>query len=124
MPSNRPDNAELFAAVSGFLKDDVLPKLTGSEAYHLRVAMNALSILEREAATAPQLDSAEAERLSALLGTTGTRDELNHALCEGIRAGKLTYRDARLMDHLTKTTMGKMSIDNPKYATYVQALRK
>ena len=124
MPTNRPNNAELFAAVSGFLKDDVLPKLTGNEAYHLRVAMNALSILEREMSAAPALDAAETERLYALLGEAGTREGLNHALCAGIRAGKLTYRDPRLMDHLMKTTMGKMSIDNPKYATYVQALKK
>ncbi|MBL8629540.1 MAG: hypothetical protein JNM81_07920 [Rhodospirillaceae bacterium] len=124
MPDNRPTSVELLDAVQGFLKDDVLPKLAGADAYHLRVAQNALAILGREIALGPALDAAEQERLMTLLGAVGTRDELNAMLCAHIRDRKRSYKDPYVTAHLLQTAMGKMSIDNPKYATCVQELKR
>jgi hypothetical protein len=113
---------ELLEAIREFLKTDVLPILTGNERYHLQVALNALGILARELDTGAQIDLAESQRLSSLLGVTDTREELNRILAMRIRNRQLTYNDGQLMDHLMQTTLGKMSIDNPNYATYLRAL--
>lgn len=120
MPANRPTSAELLDAIQVFLKDDVAPQLSGSDAYHLRVAQNALAILAREIEHGPALDTAEHARLTALLGHEGTNDELNRYLCTEIRDRRRSYNDKKLISHLFMTAMGKMSIDNPKYATYVR----
>jgi hypothetical protein len=122
MPANRPTSVELLNAVRGFLKIEVLPLLEGSEKYHLQVALNAVSIIEREISMAARLDEEERGRLGSLVGVSGTVSELNQLLCSQIRTRGHTYRDPRLMDHLLRTTLGKMSIDNPKYATYVREL--
>jgi hypothetical protein len=121
MPSNRPTSAELLEAVQTFLKAEVLPALSGSSKYHVQVALSALGIVGREMAGADRLDAAERARLADLLHTEGSREELDRLLCARIRERQLTYRDAALVEHLRLTTMGKMSIDNPKYATYLHA---
>jgi hypothetical protein len=121
MPSNRPTSAELLDAVQKFLKAEILPALSGSSKYQVQVALTALGIVGREIASADQLDAAEAARLENLLHAGGSRAELNRLLCARIRERRATYRDAALIEHLRLTTMGKMSIDNPKYATYLQA---
>jgi Domain of unknown function (DUF6285) len=119
MPSNRPTSAELLDAVQKFLKAEVLPGLSGSAKYHVQVALTALGIVGRETAGAAQLDAAERARLDNLLRTEGSQEALNRLLCARIRERRLTYRDAALIEHLRLTTMGKMSIDNPRYATYL-----
>lgn len=122
MPSNSPTSAELLHAVQKFLKMEVLPALSGSSKYHVQVALTALGIVGREMADADRLDAAERHRLGELLRTQGSLEELNRLLCAGIRERRLSYRDAALIEHLKLTTMGKMSIDNPKYATYLQEI--
>jgi hypothetical protein len=122
MPSNRPTAEELLEALGGYLKAEVLPNLSGNAKYHLQVALNAVTILGREIASAAEFDEAERAQLSALLGVSGTRDELNRLLCQRIRDRQLSYRDPQLIDHLMETAMAKLAIDNPKYATYTRAL--
>ena len=122
MPSNRPTAEELLEALGGYLKAEVLPSLGGNAKYHLQVALNAVAILGREIASAAEFDDAERARLSALLGVSGTREELNRLLCQRIRDRHLSYRDPKLIDHLIETAMAKLAIDNPKYATYTRAL--
>jgi hypothetical protein len=130
VPINCPTAAELTDAVREFLKADVLPLLGGGDAagdaarhrYHLLVTLNALSIVARELSLGPALDAAERERLTALVGPGGTLADANRRLCARIRAREMSHRDPALLDHLLKTTMGKMSIDNPRYATYLAAL--
>jgi hypothetical protein len=121
VPSNRPTSAELLDAVQKFLKAEVLPALSGNSKYQVQVAVTALNIVAREMASADQLDAAERARLDDLLGAEGGLEELNRLLIGGIRERRWTYRDAVLIEHLRLTTIGKMSIDNPKYATYLEA---
>jgi hypothetical protein len=122
MPANRPTELELLNAVQEFLRTEVLPLLDGDQKYHLQVSLSALAIVGREIASSAQLDDAEHGRLASLLGVEDTRDRLNTLLARRIRERQLSYRDASLMQHLMRTAMGKMSIDNPKYATYQRAL--
>jgi uncharacterized protein DUF6285 len=119
VPSNQPTSAELLDAVQKFLKAELLPALSGNSKYQVQVAVTALNIVAREMASANQLDAAERARLESLLHAEGSREELNRLLIAGIRERRWTYRDAALIEHLRLTTIGKMSIDNPKYATYL-----
>jgi hypothetical protein len=122
MPTNRPTSLELLHAVREFLKAEILPLLSGNERYHLQVSLNALGILGRELATGARIEEAERQRLTSLLGVSDTPEQLNRLLGARIRDRQLSYRDPQLIDHLVRTAMDKMSIDNPKYASYLRAL--
>ena len=60
-----------------FLERDVMPAVEGRVAFHTRVAVNALGMLEREADLGPALDAEEHERLADLLGHDGSVRELH-----------------------------------------------
>jgi hypothetical protein len=122
MPTNRPTPDELLEAVTEFLEDRVMPKLDKHTAFHTRVAVNVLSILRREMEHGLRLDAEELSRLRDLLGREGTLKELNAELCDQIRTSNLDHRNQELLEHLFRTTMGKVSIDQPNYSAYKRAL--
>jgi hypothetical protein len=122
MSDQRPDAGELVEAVREFLEREVQPKLEGSTAFHARVAVNVLAIVERELADGAALDAAERERLVALLGEEGELGALNERLLARIRAGELTVDDPALVAHLRATILGRLGIDNPRYGSYQRAL--
>jgi len=119
---DQPAAYDLVAAVREFIETVAMPKLAGHDAFHARVAANALAIVERELAIAPDADAAEAVRLKALLGGDGDVRALNVALCEAIRDGRLTLKTPGLSAHLWQTTLTKLAIDQPRYAAYRRAL--
>ena len=119
-----PTTAELVTAVREFLEEHALPNLEGRNAFHARVAANALAIVARQLELGPEAEAAEQERLRALLGTQGTLDELNRELCRRIRSGDLAINDADLVAHLRTTTLDKVAVDQPKYSGYRRALEK
>jgi hypothetical protein len=122
MPTNRPTMKELIEAVREFLEARVMPAVDQNIAFHTRVAVNTLGIVERELEKGPDLDQAEHERLRRLLKQDGGLKDLNAALCRQIREGLIDCRNPELMEHLRLTTLGRLSIDNPRYATYQRAL--
>jgi hypothetical protein len=124
MPSNRPTRDELLEAVAEFLEKRVMPKLDKHTAFHTRVAVNVLSIVRRELEHGPRLDEEELARLKDLLGREGTLEELNAELCRKIESGDLDHRNKDLMEHLLRTTMGKVCIDQPNYSAYKRALEE
>ena len=84
---NRPTARELAEAVREFLEEEVLPELEDPRAkFRTRVAMNALSILERELSQEEPLLQAEHERLARLLGkdraTPDSLEELREQVIE------------------------------------------
>ena len=118
MAQDRPTQAELLAAVADFLRDEAVPALDKTApglAFQLRVAANALAILEREARLGPAADARERARLVKLLARDGSLDELNRALADELRAGRRDERDAALMAHLEATIADKIAIANPKW---------
>ena len=58
MPIDRPTAAELLAAVREHLIENLAPTLEGQPAFHLRVATNALAIVERTMAEGAAMDEA------------------------------------------------------------------
>lgn len=122
MSDQRPTTGELVEAVREFMEREVQPKLEGSTAFHARVAVNVLRIVERELEQGAGLDAAEHERLEALLGFEGGLGELNTRLVEAIRAGDLDVDTPGLTEHLRATVMGRVGVDNPRYGSYKRAL--
>ncbi len=117
MPTDRPTAAELVEAVREFLADDVAPNVEGQLAFHTRVAINALAIVERTMAQGGAMDAAELARLRELLGQDGDLAELNGALSRAIRAGEMDGKRGALLEHLRQTAQDKIALANPRYLT-------
>ena len=118
MPQDRPSAAELLAAIADFLREEAIPALDRSDprlGFQMRVAVNSLAILEREARLGPAADARELERLKQLLGRDGTLEDLNRRLAQALRTGQRDERDPALMAHLEATIADKIAIANPKW---------
>ncbi|UCF92142.1 MAG: hypothetical protein JSW39_28400 [Desulfobacterales bacterium] len=122
MNADRPTIEELVEAVREFLQDQITPVVEGRTAFHTRVAINVLAVVERELKHGPRLYGAEQERLRRLLHQEGRLSELNAELCRRIREGELDCQNEALIAHLRQTVVGRLAIDNPRYPAYRQAL--
>jgi hypothetical protein len=119
-----PTTVELVTAVREFLEEQAMPQLEGRTAFHARVAVNALSIVERQLELAPAAEAAEHERLTALIGEDGDLEGLTRELCRRIRSGELGIGSAGLVAHLRTTTLDKLAVDQPRYSGYRRAIER
>ncbi|EKS36487.1 DUF6285 domain-containing protein [Afipia broomeae] len=115
---DQPTPVELINAVAEFLRADVAPQLSGHAAFKLRVGLNALDLVARQLTLEASGDAAELERLSKLLGTSGSLEELNRLLSARIASGEFSFDTPGLTEHVWQTTMDKLAIDQPNYASY------
>ena len=118
MAQDRPTASELLAAVADFLREEATPVLDRAEprlGFQMRVAVNSLAILEREARLGPAADAREHERLRKLFDRDGTLDELNRELAAQLRTGERDEHDAALMAHLEATIADKIAIADPRW---------
>jgi hypothetical protein len=115
---DEPTPTELTKAVADFLRDEIAPLMTGHNAFKLRVAANMLDLVTRQLTLEGQGNAAEAARLKALLGVEGSLIELNRALADKIASGEMDLSTPGLADHLWQTTMDKLAVDQPNYASY------
>lgn len=115
---DEPTPAELIAAVATFLRDEIAPQLTGHAAFKLRVSINALDLVTRQLALAPGSDAEELHRLTQLIGTQGALPDLNRLLADRIRSGEAGLESPGLAEHLWQTTLEKLAVDQPNYASY------
>ncbi|MDH2380356.1 DUF6285 domain-containing protein [Bradyrhizobium sp. CER78] len=121
---DEPTPTELIKAVADFLRTEIAPAIKGHNGFKLRVGINALDLVTRQLALAEAGDATEAARLKALLGADGTLMELNRALSEKIANGEVDLRTPGLPEHLWQTTMDKLAVDQPNYASYKRELGK
>ena len=119
---DEPTPTELLKAVADFLRNDIAPVITGHNAFKLRVSINALDLVSRQLALEEGSNSAEAARLSQLLGKQGSLAELNRTLADKIAKGEFDLGTPGLADHLWQTTMDKLAVDQPNYASYKREL--
>jgi hypothetical protein len=112
---DRPTTAELVEAVRAFLETDVMPAVEGRVAFHTRVAVNALGMVEREVRLGPQFEAEERARATRLLGHDGDARALERELARAIRAGELGVEDKAVVEHVRTTVREKLEIANPKY---------
>jgi hypothetical protein len=113
-----PTVAELLEATAAFLREVAVPQLSGHASFHARVAANALDIVKRELELRPAAERDEHARLKALLRTDGSLDALNSLLSRRIAAGELGLQTPGVAEHLWATTLAKVAIDQPTYASY------
>ncbi|MBR0934535.1 DUF6285 domain-containing protein [Bradyrhizobium jicamae] len=119
---DEPTLTELIKAVADFLRSEITPAIKGHNAFKLRVGINALDLVTRQLALAESSDAAEVARLKQLLGSDGSLTELNRALSEKIASGEVDLHTAGLREHLWQTTMDKLAVDQPNYASYKREL--
>jgi hypothetical protein len=114
---DRPTAVELLAAVREYLERDVMTTTEGRVAFHARVAVNVLGMVERELEVGPGQDVEEHARLVALLGREGTVRELTEVLARGIRDDTLDVAWSSLIETVRGTVRAKLEVANPGYLT-------
>ena len=119
---DEPTPVELTKAVADFLRNDIAPLVSGHQAFKLRVGINALDLVVRQLTQAEASDAAEEARLRALLGSTGSLLELNRELAEKLANGALDLSTPGVREHLWQTTLDKLAVDQPNYASYKREL--
>jgi len=124
--NDRPDAVELLTAVRDFLEGEAVPRLSGRERYHARVAANVVAIVARELESEEEQLGSEWRRLGTLLDEPAeppaARRELrdgvrarSERLAERIRAGDAdggAFREA-VLDHLRRTVAAKLEVARP-----------
>jgi aminoglycoside phosphotransferase (APT) family kinase protein len=105
----RPTAAELVEAAREWVDGDVRGATEGRVAFHARVAVNALAIVERELELGAAHRAAHAARLAGL----GCADEAE--LVAQIRSGELDDRaeDVRLL--VAESVRAKLEVANPRW---------
>jgi hypothetical protein len=119
---DEPTPTELTKAVADFLGNDITPLISGHQAFKLRVAINILDLVTRQLTQEERSDAKEVERLRALLGMDGSVTDLNRALADRIAKGEVDLATPGLAEHLWATTMDKLAVDQPNYASYKREL--
>jgi hypothetical protein len=119
---DEPTPVEMTKAVADFLRTDIAPLIAGHQAFKLRVAINALDLVVRQLTLSEGSDAAEAERLKQLLGIDGALVDLNRELAAKIASGEIDLKTPDIATHLWQTTMDKLAVDQPNYASYKREL--
>jgi hypothetical protein len=119
---DEPTPIELTKAVADFLRNDITPMVSGHNAFKLRVAINILDLVTRQLTLEQGSDATESARLAKLLGADGTLTELNRALASRIASGEVDLATPGLSEHLWQTTLAKLAVDQPNYASYKREL--
>jgi hypothetical protein len=109
---DRPSPSLLIAEARKALDAGVAP------GFPQKVVANALGIAQRELEMGPSLADGERNRLAALLGAEGDLPTLNARLSAAIRQSAIAPDDPALLDHLVRTTVAKLEIDQPAYPAF------
>jgi hypothetical protein len=117
--NNPPSKEELIISIIDYIENDVISELKGQKRFHAHVAKNSLNIILRQLRLEKENSSKEKKRLEEILKIDGDLIELNKILCEKINNDEINIKDNNLIDHLYKTTMEKLSIDQPNYSGYL-----
>jgi hypothetical protein len=121
---DEPTPIELTKSVADFLRNDITPLISGHQAFKLRVAINILDLVTRQLTREEESDAKEVERLRALLGMEGSVNDLNRTLTDRIAKGEVDLATPGLAEHLWVTTMDKLAVDQPNYASYKRELSR
>ena len=117
--NNPPSKEELIISIINYIENDLISELKGQKRFHAHVAKNSLNIILRQLRLEEENNSKEKKRLKEILKIDGDLIELNKILCEKINNDEININDNNLIDHLYKTTMEKLSIDQPNYSGYL-----
>lgn len=115
MPSGTPKPEILLEAAIAYLRNELLPTLSGYHSFQVRVLINVLGIVQRGLQRGEALDKAEQTRLMALLSSSGSREALNDMLAERISKDEVSLDDPQLRDHILRSLDEALQINNPKW---------
>jgi aminoglycoside phosphotransferase (APT) family kinase protein len=107
-----PTAAELVAAVSMFLREDVMAATEGRLNFLARVAANVLDGVERELLFGPEQERRHRERLAAF----AQADQAG--LAAAIRAGVLDAEDPALLAAVRAAVTDRLAVANPRYLSH------
>lgn len=113
-----PHGADMLDAVARLLRDTLIPQLPADTVFQARVAANAVDLVAREMRLGGTAQTDATTRLKALLTLDASLPELEAELASRIREGRVGADTPGLMAHLWATTLAKMAIDQPSYASY------
>ncbi len=124
---NRPDASTLLDAVASFLMAEVAAKLEADKAlqFRLMIAANLATMVAAELRTEDDRFTAEAERLTALLGlapdklSSPRRDERMAALAaleaQLVKRLREQGADEAALNHLWETAKQTLQVTNPRF---------
>ena len=117
--NNPPSKEELIMSIIEFIENDVIDELIGQKRFHAHVAKNSLQIVLRQLKVEEKNNQSEKSRLKEILKIDKDLNEMNKILCQKIANEEIDINNNDLIDHLFKTTMEKLSIDQPNYSAYL-----
>lgn len=106
-----PRKEELLEGTAAWLEDAAAPV----EGFHRKVAANALGIVSRELAQWPAAEAAAVARMRVIVGRDGDYATLNVVLAQALREGTVSAEDPAVFDHLRRTALDMLAIDQPRY---------
>lgn len=109
MPHDPPTAEQLIESVREWLETDVFPNVEGRLQFHTRVAMNVLSMVERE------LSLGETQEAQHRLGLATFDCETDEELSRKIREGELNNRYDEVEAFVFRSVEEKLRVANPKY---------
>ena len=115
MPHDPPTAEQLIESVREWLETDVFPNVEGRLQFHTRVAMNVLSMVERE------LSLGEGQEVEHRLGLASFGCETDEELAKKIRDGVLRDQYDEVEAFVFRSVEEKLRVANPKYLRADQA---
>lgn len=112
-----PDMGRLVQAAADHLEHELLPTLEGYHRFHVRVCINVLRIVQRQAEQGAALEAAEWARLRDLLQSSEPLPVLNDTLVRRLDDGSLPLDMPGLVAHLQATLGDALAINSPKWAS-------
>ena len=109
MPHDPPTAEQLIESVREWLETDVFPNVEGRLQFHTRVAMNVLSMVERE------LSLGETQETQHRSGLATFDCETDEELSLKIREGELNGRYDEVEAFVFRSVEEKLRVANPKY---------
>lgn len=114
---SHPSAAELLEATIEFLTDAITPTVPVEQAFHFRVALNALGIIRRELRSSADDDAAHRSRLAGI----GYADDA--ALAVALRAGEVPAdRMPQVRASLLADAEARLRVVNPRFVADYDAV--
>lgn len=114
---------ELLGSVVDFLRDQVMTETAGRTQFLARVASNSLDIVGREIALGDTVASLERQGLQSLLNSNDMQlTELRWQLVHGLRDASIPIDMPGLAEHLRRSIVNQLNIDQPRYPGLATAL--
>lgn len=117
-----PRTDEIVTSVRDFLRGDVMSETRGRTSFLARVASNSLDIVLRELELGAAHRAREREGLERILGHGGDLEALRSELVRALRDGSMPLDQPGLADHLRRTVVTQVAIDQPRYSGYRTAI--